>query len=143
MFERKLAKRVQLRAVCLLGWKQVGDGGTNLAVEALTDRVRSIAELGNRQYVMFAQQRFRSDVRHGDEVPCRQSCRPHETFFFKDVVAIVLVDNKIRRLEVQTVEELVPAMIEANDGGDQVLADRQSSPNRGGSLGPLRALGMG
>ena len=74
----------------------------------------------------------------GREVTQGQPGGAEDTFLLQDVIAVVLIDHPVDRLEVELVEECGPAAIEPGHAGDQVARDRAAAAGRGRLEGPGR-----
>jgi hypothetical protein len=76
------------------------------------------------------------------EVAGGEASGAEAAFFFKQVIAVVVVNHPIERAEIDSFQKIGPAAIEPLDADDKVSGDRAKSPRGGGSAGPFRGFGL-
>src|SRR5262249_5077435 len=101
----------------------------------------TIEQVGHRQERMIAEGLLAGEPGYGPEESCGEPSGAQHALFLDQIVAIVLVDHEVGRLEVQAVQECRPALIEPEHSGDQVAGDAALLPDRGGPVGPPGCLG--
>ena len=68
----------------------------------------------------MSEQRVNGDGLSRREKAGGKPSRADDAFFFKDVVAVVIVDDAVEGIEVERLKEDEPVAVETRDGGRQV-----------------------